>query len=262
MFCETNSNVSEVVLYTKCPRKIYFTSRNEVISNEIEKPYIRHLLLKELALSCAEIAVSKQEILPLLQKRVEEIVQEIITIYSDELEHIDENQFKDALEDVYEVLPAIAGNLKNQFDEEMIELIKPVEIEPLMHSDKLNLSGAPSAIICSDKQKIPMLIKTGNAPMQGVWKNDRIPLAAYSILTEERYDQPVNSAVLFYASQGQARSVRIRPAERREVLNILKRIEKIKEGKMPQAKRGKLCGYCPYEQMCQSQGDSLASKFF
>ncbi len=262
MFCETNSSVSEVVLYTKCPRKIYFASRNEAIPDEIEKPYIRHLLLKELALSCAEIARSKQEILPLVQKRVEEVVQEIMTIYSDELEHIDENQFKDAVEDVYELLPAIAGNLKNQSDEEMIELIAPLEIEPLMHSDKLKLSGAPSAIVCPDKQKMPMLIKTGNVPMQGVWKNDRIPLAAYSMLAEERYDQPVNSAVLFYASQGQARPVRIRPTERREVLNILKRIEKIKNGKMPQAKRGKLCGYCPYEQMCQSQGNSLASKFF
>ncbi|RSD33216.1 MAG: CRISPR-associated protein Cas4 [Methanohalophilus sp.] len=228
MFCETNSNVSEVVLYTKCPRKIYFASRNETIADDIKKPYIRHLLLKELALSCAEVARSKQEILPMLQTRVEEIVQEIITIS----------------------------------DEEMIELIAPLEIEPLMHSDKLKLSGAPSAIVCPDKQKMPMLIKTGNVPMQGVWKNDRIPLAAYSMLAEERYDQPVNSAVLFYASQGQARPVRIRPTERREVLNILKRIEKIKNGKMPQAKRGKLCGYCPYEQMCESQGNSLASKFF
>lgn len=262
MFCETSSNVSEVALYTKCPRKVYFASRNETIADEIKKPYIRHLLLKELALSCAEIARSKQEILPLLQTRVEEIVQEIITIYSDELEHIDENQFKDAVEDVYEALPAIAANLKNQSDEEMIELITPVEIEPLMHSDKLNLSGAPSAIVFHDDQKMPLLIKSGNAPEQGVWKNDRIPLAAYSMLAEERYDQPVNSAVLFYASQGQARPVRIRSAERREVLNILKRIEKIKNGKMPQAKRGKLCGYCPYEQKCQSQGNSLASKFF
>jgi CRISPR-associated exonuclease Cas4 len=262
MFCETDSNVSEVILYTKCPRKVYFASRNEAIADDIKRPYIRHLLLKELALSCAEIARSKQEILPLLQTRVEEIVQEIMTIYSDELEHIDENQFKDAVEDVYEVLPAIAANLKNQSDEDMTELITPVEIEPLMHSDKLNLSGAPSAIVFHDGQKMPLLIKSGNAPEQGVWKNDRIPLAAYSILAEERYDQTVNSAVLFYASQGQARPVRIRPAERREVLNIIKRIEKIKNGKMPQAKRGKLCGYCPYEQMCQSQGNSLASKFF
>ncbi|MFW5987016.1 MAG: CRISPR-associated protein Cas4 [Methanohalophilus sp.] len=178
------------------------------------------------------------------------------------MEHIDEKQFKDAVENVYEVLPAITANLKNQSDEDRIELITPVEIEPLMHSDKLNLSGAPSAIVCSNNQKIPLLIKTGNAPKQGVWKNDRIPLAAYAILAEEKYDQTVNSAVLFYASQGQARPVKIRPAERREVLNILKRIEKIKGGKMPQAKRGKLCGYCPYEQMCQSQGNSLASKFF
>ena len=178
------------------------------------------------------------------------------------MEDIDENQFKDAVEDVNEALPAIAANLKNLSDEEMIELITPVEIEPLMHSDKLNLSGAPSAIVFHDDQKMPLLIKSGNAPEQGVWKNDRIPLAAYSILAEERYDQPVNSAVLFYASQGQARPVRIRPTERREVLNILKRIEKIKDGKMPQAKQGKLCGYCPYEQMCESQGSSLASKFF
>ncbi|WP_462272967.1 CRISPR-associated protein Cas4 [Methanohalophilus sp.] len=262
MFCDTNSNVSEVVLYTKCPRKVYFASRNETIVDDFKKPYIRHLLLKELALSCAEIARSKQEILPLLQTRIEEIVQEIKTIYSDELEDIDENQFKDAVEDVNETLPAIAANLTNQSDEEMIELITPIEIEPLMHSDKLNLSGAPSAIVFHDDQKMPLLIKSSNAPQQGVWKSDRIPLAAYAILAEEKYDQKINSTVLFYASQGQIRPVRIRPAERREVLNILKRIEKIKKGKMPHAKRGKLCEYCPYEQMCESQGNSLASKFF
>jgi len=56
MFCETNSSVSEVVLYTKCPRKIYFASRNEAIPDEIEKPYIRHLLLKELGVSPSVIS--------------------------------------------------------------------------------------------------------------------------------------------------------------------------------------------------------------
>lgn len=105
------------------------------------------------------------------------------------------------------------------------------------------------------------ILKPGNCPDQGVWASDRLHAAALVLLLEAEDGKEVPFAFVEYVSFGLLRKVIIRSSDRREVIQICRRVEKIKSGLMPEREEEKFCKECNFVEQCTSE-PSLMSKFF
>jgi CRISPR-associated exonuclease Cas4 len=267
-FPDRFTKLSEIVQYLRCPRKVYFTSRTQD-RWAINQTYLQHLLLKEFSYCYSELLQKAQDELQLtalMQSRLHEVGYDIIHIYAAEFGQLHETGMQDSIGKISESLGEIASNLTaycNEYGRKLaIEQISPVEIEPVLSHEKLRLTGKLPATIRLGDTLSPMLIKTGNSPEKGIWKTDRIHLAASVFLCEEYTGMPVYEGIVEYAASGKIRKVRIHTTERRSAINVIKRIEKIKEGRMPEKKEGPLCESCEFRESCISKPTSLASRLF
>lgn len=265
-----HANVSELTLYLKCPRQVYYAYRNHTLAPEITSEYLEHMMLKELSLGYPDAiertTADKQNIHDELNIEMERVKAELELIYSTELRDLPFKVLETAESVVSEQIDSIAMNLSETIRkhgrEEIIQMIRPCRTEPVLHSDKLKMTGIPSAIVHYKEKMVPLSIRTGKCPDSGVWGNDRIHIAAIAMLLEDNYEDSVEHGFVQYARHGNIRKVKIRPEDRRQVLKIRKRVDTIKEGILPERKEGPICKYCNFTKFCTTTKSSLASKLF
>ncbi len=262
------TKLSDVVQYLRCPRKVYFGSKNGIQQN-ISPAFLKHILIKELAFSFPELlrkAPKTDELIILMKEKLNELPDEIIHIYAAELEAFSNAEMQNVSSEVSKSLAEIASNLSMYCDENGKEMglkdISPFETEIILSNEKLKITGTIPALVMLGEKLSPMLIKTGKNPERGIWKNDRIHLAASAFLTEEHTGTPVTEGIVEYAAFGNIRKVRIHTTDRRNAINVIKKIEKIKKGKMPEKKEGPLCESCEFQESCISEPTSFASRLF
>jgi len=272
MFLKGNKigvNVSELVTYLLCPRKLYYTCRGHEPYSDISIAYIEHLLLKELGMNLPELlqnCSSKDDAtIPYLEATLSQASEELPLIYSSELEGVDPTIISEAVAQISSYISAMRNNLRSfsldKNNTSLLSQLKEADLPSVYHSEKLSLSGIPHLVLNQDGVKMPIIIKTGKYPEIGVWSNDRLHLAALSMLMGETHLNHVSSGIVFYAIHAEIRLISIRSNDRRQVLKILGRIKKVKEGSLPDKKTGPLCHNCAYSTSCNVK-TSLASKFF
>ncbi|WP_300606810.1 Dna2/Cas4 domain-containing protein [Methanohalophilus sp.] len=260
------TKLSDVVNYLRCPRKVYFSSKTEE-KQDISEAYLKHLLIREFAHKYPELlqdAADKIELVSAMRDRLQELAQELFQIHGPELELFSEAQMPGILREV--PVENIASNLMAYVNEhgkkKVLKEISEIETEPIIVSKKLNLTGQIPAIVCLGEKPSPMLIKTGKAPENGIWKNDRIHLAASALLMGEHTGTHPTEGIVQYAAFGSIRKVRIHSTDRRNAINVIKKIEKIKMGTMPERKENPLCESCGFRESCISEPTSLLSRLF
>jgi len=86
-----------------------------------------------------------------------------------------------------------------------IGMLVPGEVEVDLRSEKLGLSGRLDRLAPGG---IPSLIRSGKMPEDGVWKRDRLMLAGYSLLLNERYAK--NWAMDLWSTHSPARFAKFR----------------------------------------------------
>ncbi len=169
---------------------------------------------------------------------------------------------------VYDVEPKELGPACRELEKEIasiaqglaghVDHLMPFEPEVELYSEKLGLSGRLDRLApgCT-----PSLIRTGQAPENGVWKRDRLILAGYALLLGEKHKTRVDQGMVEYPSCGLVRSVQIHSVDRARVLRIRDRIRQIKDGQLPDRPENARCQTCMALEMCETR-HSLASKFF
>jgi CRISPR-associated exonuclease Cas4 len=265
-----HANVSELMLYLKCPRQVYYTHRKHELASEITPEYLENMMLKELAIGYPDAiertTADSHSIRDELNVEMERVKGELELIYSTELRDLPLKVLETAESVVSEQIESIAANLSEAISkhgkEEVIKRIRPYRTEPVLHSDKLKLTGIPSAIIQYGEKMVPLSIRTGKCPDTGVWRNDRIHIAAIAMLLEENYGDSIEHGFVQYARHGNIRHVKIRPEDRRQVLKIRSRVDNIKDGILPERKEVTACSYCNFTQFCTTTRSSLASRLF
>ncbi len=143
----------------------------------------------------------------------------------------------------------------------LLDIFTSMDVESILYSEKLSISGSPDRLLMLDGCLTPSVIRTGKAPLSGVWKNDRLRLTALSILLEDKHDSAVMKGVVEYARYGIVREVPIRRADRRKVLTLAGRVRKIRDGRLPDRPDDAPCDYCGHVEHCQVT-QTLASRFF
>lgn len=239
---------------------------------EISSGYIENMFLKELAFTYPDIvracSSNAEDMVESLENEFCRVYDNIELIHPGEFEGVSLELMEDARLAVSECVKEIGKNLMSAISEhgkeELIGRIDPVKTDPILYSERIGLSGMPSKLVCHAGHVVPSVIKTGKHPENGVWNNDRLQIAAFAMLVEEKYGKTVEYGFVEYARYGVVRKVIVRANDRRQILKIANRVKKIKDGTMPDKKESTLCEHCNYSEMCGkcSTKVSLASKFF
>ncbi|MCQ1534266.1 Dna2/Cas4 domain-containing protein [Methanosarcina sp. KYL-1] len=262
-------SVSDLLLYTGCPRQVYFVSRGFELIPEMSTSRIERMLLKELALTYSEIlnkcSLNADSLHCELEAALTQAQRDLPLLFPGEFASSGKDILVEGAARARAQIPEITANLLKAAEEygkdALLAALTPVKTEPLLSSGKLNLKGVPSKLVRFEGALVPSVIRPGSCPIQGVWASDRLHAAAFVLLLEAESGEEVPFAFVEYAAFGLVRKVIIRSTDRREVLKICRRVEKIKAGFMPERKEGKLCKQCNFLEPCGS-GSSLMSKFF
>ncbi len=248
--------VSDITIYHKCPRMCFFTNKGHNLIKEGTPGYLEGIILKELAL-VYDLAFNSEDKLSILNLELDRILKEIPVIYRNELGGIDDEMLAGAVTDIRAGLPVICSNLSSYngfFEGELSH-------NETLQSGKFGLTGSPDRLIRTNDELMPSIIKTGRVPLNGIWRGERLQLTAYAVLVEEKYDIPVRRGFVEYARLGMVREAAIRRHERRNVLQILEKIKKIRDGIMPEKPKDAPCEYCGFTEICDVKS-TLASRFF
>lgn len=260
--------VSELSIYLSCARKLYYSCRShEPVSSSLS--YIEHLVLKEMAMSFPHMLNSSSSKDDVSYEDLEilllEVLENISLIYPVEMDGVTAEIIDEVSELIRVNFAEIHQNLSEQAKVLEISILSGMlsvmEEEPFLHSEKLNMTGIPYRLVELEGSFAPVIIKTGSVPENGVWTNDRLHITSFAILAEEMHGSPVKSGFVLYARSGLFRKVNIHSTDRRQVLQAIGRVRKIKEGTMPDKKESALCTGCSYSEMCNVKA-SFASKFF
>ena len=269
---EIKMNVSELLMYFRCPRQVYYLYRGHELMPDVSSKYIESMLLKELAFSYPDIvsaySSNAEGMVECLETELGRVCDNIELIRPGDLEGTSPEIMEDARSALSEYIKEVATNLVSAINEdgkeELLSCINPVKTDPILYSERIGLSGMPAKLVCHAGNVVPSVIKTGKYPENGVWNNDRLQIAALAMLVEEEYGKTVEYGFVEYARYGVVRKVIVRANDRRQILKIANRVKKIKDGTMPDKKESTLCEHCNFSDMCSkgSMKASLASRFF
>ena len=243
--------VCDLGLYLSCPRQIYFTSRGHELKMDTVE-YVEHLLLRGLAFQFPTLI--KEERLRELGACLGKIADE----RTQPKEKIDEAKSRI---DIDEIATGLSKALDGIGKGCLLEKIIPWRVEYHMCSKHLGMVGRPDKLILIDGEIIPSIIKTGDKPGYGIWKDDRLQLTAYAILVEEEFEVSVKHGFVEYVRYGEFRETEIKRGDREKVLRILVRVKKIMDGVLPDKSNRAPCEHCGFIDMCKTR-KSLLSKFF
>jgi CRISPR-associated exonuclease Cas4 len=265
----TEISISDILLYINCPRRVYFVSRGFELFPEINASRLERMLLKELSLNYPEImkkcSLNADTMCEELEAALNQACEDLPLMFPKEFARMEKGFLEEGNARARAKIPEIAANLLKGLEEfgkdSMLAALTPVKTEPIIFSERLNLKGSPSKIVCFEGINVPSIIRPGSCPMQGVWASDRMHVASLALLLEAESGKEVPFAFVEYASFGIIRKVVIRSSDRREVLKICRRVEKIKAGLMPEKTEEKFCPECTFSEHCVSNS-SLMSKFF
>ena len=251
--------ISDISLYLRCPRLVYFQAMGRKVWPEAESP--TNILMREVALSLSELeSTAEVDLEAWLRESLDRAESELPVIYGGDIASIG---LRAAAETIREILPEIAPKLLTKLD-----LLTPSTVEVDLRSDRLGLSGRIDRIVSRGSGdgtigeiSIPSIIKTDLPPETGIWKSDRLRLAGYAILLEDELKRRVDLGIVEYPRAGEVREAEIRSSDRRRVLRIRDRVRLINGGKLPDRPRDAPCDRCPVLDSCETR-HTLASKFF
>lgn len=264
--------VSDLTQYGFCPRLVYFLAREQqtVVTSGKERSMIERILLKELAFNlhkiygCDDMMEEGEEPEEDTKRIIDDIVDDVECIYKKELNTIAEDVFDEAkrefvchiVEDEDWLRKIRAGN-----ELLVLEKVHGYDREHVMVSEKLSLSGSVDKLIKTEHEFIPCTIKTGKCPEYGVWRTDRVQLAAYAMLIEEDFETTVKRGFVEYIRAAEFRESTIRRKDRARVLQILKHVKRIKSGVYPDKGVNAHCDNCAFVERCNTKKTLLSVLF-
>jgi CRISPR-associated exonuclease Cas4 len=262
--------VSDLTHYMICPRLVYFRARGyeqPKIADGKERSVIEHILLKELGFNVRRVYGGNAEGGERGKPEAEDVtevmddsVDGVEWIYKDELQTVDKDFFEDVKSDFLSGIEKTEwlDKLKNENTLAELERSYGYEREHTMISEKLSMVGSVDKLIRTEEEAIPCVIKTGRCPGYGVWKSDRMQLAAYAMLIEEEFGTTVRRGFVDYIRTAEIRESHIRKRDRALAFQILKHVKKIKGGVFPDKGENAPCDSCSLIEWCDTKKTLLS----
>lgn len=118
----------------------------------------------------------------------------------------------------------------------------------------LDLIGVIDKIEVEKGNYFPILLKSSNPPVNGVWDGDFMEAIANALLIEQEFNTYVTVAYVDYLKIADRRAVIIDTDARKSFFKVLTSVNKIVEnGEIPTVKTGlKKCENCEYKELCDN----------
>lgn len=117
--------------------------------------------------------------------------------------------------------------------------------EYVVKSKNLDLSGRIDRLACYDTSVVPVELKSGKPPQEGVWDGHRLQVAAYAMLLSDHFGVSVGRGVVHYVDAGVQREVVLNPFLRDWVMDIRDACNGILESRqVPQSCGRENCEFC------------------
>lgn len=120
-------------------------------------------------------------------------------------------------------------------------------------SEKLRLKGIIDVVEDHSEFLVPVEIKTGKVPRDGVWPGHKVQVGAYLMLLEEQ--KPVGAGKVRYVEEDVVRPVVLNPFLRLEVSQLVTSVVELLVSREPPGfvqNRNK-CSSCPFQSRCYDQ---------
>ena len=136
----------------------------------------------------------------------------------------------------------------NVYGKELWERLTPkILSEHKIESELLQLKGIIDRIEIYDQGYVPIELKTGKMPKEGVWPGHRIQIAAYAMLIEERYSTKVKEGFVRYLDSNESRQIAINPFMKDEIKQVIAEIQEL-------LRNASLPNYCSNKNKCVNCG--------
>ena len=136
----------------------------------------------------------------------------------------------------------------NLYGNELWERLTPKIIsEQRVESDEMQLRGIIDRIEVYENGYVPIELKTGKMPKEGIWPGHRIQIIAYAMLLEERFKTQVKEGFVNYLDAKETRHIVINPFMKEEIANLVKEIKELLKNQEPP-------GYCKNKNKCTTCG--------
>ena len=252
-------NVTEITDYLYCPRKVFLKR----VKGLKEKPnrvmilgFLKHKIFDFLnkrepsTISGIKTNLKKEEIINLYVQEIKNISQEIFSSNFELAKSFDigreelENQASEFLKkDILLRAQTIKKGLeKGYIGKELWENLNPKYFtEFKITSEKLKLRGRIDRVLISEKI-IPYEIKT----REGVYDSDKIQLAAYSLLLEDKFKREVK--IGFVETNKKNHEILITKEMKARVLEIAEKIRQMKDANFQN--NFNKCRFCKFKEEC------------
>ncbi len=259
-------NISTIKTHMYCPMKLYIQNHVAIDENanyqlaiEIKKLKIdiQDLIQKNMRKIRKDMNLT--EIENILSENIDSYIESTInSIKSMDLK-IDADQIDEIIDDTYFNIKITALKTKQSMtimDKHafaIIDMFFPNSMYSYMLKDsRLELIGICDKIEIMDGKYYPVIIKSSNPPIKGVWDQDAIELVAYAILLEEEFDTEVFVGFVDYEKIGDRRPVVMDVNLRKALFEVIREVKEITDNKkLPNVrKNSKKCDKCEYNDIC------------
>lgn len=265
-------SVSTLTGYLYCPRKVYMNyvlkvfgpSRKEAVSGRIMHAVIEYVNKneKEIVESIESPVLENIEIH--YRSNYNKALMSILEQNKIELERFRQKK-EDAMAVAWPILLEEAKlRARNVHDfmqkhkvigKELWERLAPKYVSEMsVASFALGLNGKIDKVeVHSDDCFIPLEMKTGKAPKEGLWDNHRIQLACYIMLLKEKYSH-VNEGYVEYLDVGERRKVVLNPFIENEVKELVSKVKTLINSAVPPEKEANKakCAKCDIREQCEA----------
>lgn len=267
-------SVSTLSSYMYCPRKLYlqYVLRiTEPPKDVLLKGSIRHKVYENINLAEEELiksikkGMTENDLKGKYHQRYREILLEVIKQNKEDLKQFNilpQDLFKNVWPLILsesETRATIVNNfiLKNNiFGQELWEKLTPkIESELKISSEKLGLRGIVDQIQIHKEGFVPIELKTGKCPREGVWPGHKIQLIAYTLLLEEKFNTEIKEGFVHYLDNKEKRHIAINPFMRLEVKELIQKVNNLlNSDKIPGFEKNQnKCSNCGLKEDCYDE---------
>jgi len=264
-------SVSSLSAYLYCKRKLFLQRKlgyKEPPKEVLIKGSIRHKLHDRInkadqgIVTSIEEELSLEELQALYKRNHSSILRRIILANKSKIINLNLSLFstyKEIWPIVLEETETRSNNIFNfiqihhLFGKELWQaLIPKIESEFWISSEKLHLRGIIDKLENYENNHIPIELKTGKPPKEGIWPSHRIQLAAYALLLEDKFNVIVKEGFVHYLDYKQRNQLVINPFIRQEVRNLTKKVINLLENTdLPDICSNKnKCNSCGLKDIC------------
>ncbi len=262
-------SVTDLTSYMYCSRKLYFAKVLQVREKAAApslKGTIKHAVFEDAGRQDKEIlsSLTEHDSFASLEMKYRTVYYKVLMFHIQRAKKDLEAQGLQSMAVYQELWPFFLAEAKEKSKEfyglakekkiygEKLWIAAPKGIPELkIISEKMGLIGVIDRVEI-DAGFVPIEIKTGKAPQEGVWKENMIQLGAYMLLLSEHYGKDITEGYVEYRTIHERRKVLMNPFLKDEIIELIQKVRQILNGEElpPKVKEEWKCKICGIREIC------------